>query len=234
DAHARAHAHRILELEPHNYSARVLLTRLHVASEAYVEAEQTVLGLLADYPESPELFALYADIMLQTFHIDKAEKLAAEALRFDPDNLSAMSIHAQCAFIRQPDAEQTARMQRLLKEHPDQAQTTILLVQRLLDNGKTSEAYRLSRSLVMSQPDNPHYVELANNLRFTNHWTMKPLWPVIKWGWGGSIAIWLVFMLYMKSGVLAEYQGTVALVFLGFVIYSWVWPWLLKRIMGIQ
>jgi hypothetical protein len=28
--------------------------------------------------------------------------------------------------------------------------------------------------------------ELVRELRIQNHWSMKPLWPLQKWGWGAS------------------------------------------------
>ena len=29
----------------------------------------------------------------------------------------------------------------------------------------------------------------TSELRIQNHWSMKPLWPLQKWGWGASAAI---------------------------------------------
>jgi hypothetical protein len=56
-----------------------------------------------------------------------------------------------------------------------------------------------------------------------------------KFGWGGSIAIWLVVVLILRTDVLervgiAEYGFPLAMVFLGYVIYSWAWPPVIRRI----
>jgi hypothetical protein len=63
---------------------------------------------------------------------------------------------------------------------------------------------------------------------------MLPLWPMQRWGWGAAIGLWLAINVILR--VLAS-QGaewadlTIALSFgfLAYVIYSWVWPPLLRR-----
>ena len=231
---ARSYVEQVLRLDPEHYSARYLQVSLDHDEGKHADAERAVIDLLGDYPEHPALYALYARIMLQTFNIDKAEQLANEALKRDPDNLDAMTVRAQCAFIREPGDEQRARLERVLREHPDQTQSTVLLVQRLIDLGKNDQAYELSRTLVVSQPDNPYLVEMADALRHASHWSMKPLWPMQKWGWGGSIAIWFGAVLLLRSDFLPEYQGYIAVALIVYVVYSWVWPPILKRLLGVK
>lgn len=225
---------RILVEAPESYTGRYVLTQIQRESEEFADAEATVLGLLQDYPEDSQLYAVYAQIMLETFNVDKAEQLATEALARDPTCLQAMAVHAECGFITQPDQQQLARLRRILEEHPDQVRTTILMVQRLGDKGKTSEAYELARTLAASQPDNPHIVAMADELRYASHWSLKPLWPMQKWGWGASIAIWIAAMLFFRSSFLPEYRLPIAIALGSYVVYSWLWPPLLKRILGVK
>lgn len=229
--------HRILEIEPDSYSARFLLARIRTEQENYAEAEAVLLALLKDFPEEPSLYAFYARVMLQTFNVEKAERLAAEALRRDPDHEEALNVHVLCGFIGSPGHQQRERLRKLLQEHPDQTESTIRLVQLLIDQGKTREAYELSRELARLNPENEAIVEMATSLRRSSHWSLLPLWPMQKWGWAGSIGIWLVVVVLLRSDILVDtpleaYQGTIALIFLGYVVYSWVWPPMLKRLLG--
>ncbi|MEM1260842.1 MAG: tetratricopeptide repeat protein [Pseudomonadota bacterium] len=224
----------VLVDEPTYYDARYLLARVKLGQDEYRQAEEMLLGLLADYPESAALYATYAEVMLRTMHFEKAEALAAEALKRDPDHEGAMNVHVLCGFVNSSNDEQRERLQRLLQEHPDQMQTTIRLVQHLIEQGRHEEAFQLSRELVLADPANGSLVELASELRRANHWSMKPLWPMQRFGWAGSIGIWFGAVLLFRSGVL-DGTPTLANYLVGalliYVVYSWVWPPLLRRIL---
>ena len=233
---ARDTVGKILEIEPGSFDARFLLARIHVEEERYDAAEQVLIELLRDYPEAAELYAHYARVMLATFNIDKAERLAAEALKRDPDNESALHVHTLCGFVRSSGTEQLERVHKQLEQYPDQMQTTLTVIQLLMSRGRNREAYGLARELVALQPDSEHLVELAQELRYASHWSLLPLWPMQKWGWGGSIAIWIAVVALFRSGVLdgtplGPYAGVLVAVVIGYVIYSWVWPPILRRLL---
>ena len=224
----------VLADAPDWYDARLLLARVRLDQDQYPEAEQVLLALLHDHPEDAQLYATYAEVMMRTMNFDKAERLAAEALRREPNDEQAMNVHVLSGFINSTSEEQRARLQQLLREHPDQAQTTIRLIQHLLEQGRHREAYELSRELVVADPSNETLVEATMELRRVNHWSMKPLWPLQRFGWAGSIAIWFGAVLLFRSGVLDEQPalaGIAAGVFLTYVVYSWVWPSILKRLL---
>jgi hypothetical protein len=73
----------------------------------------------------------------------------------------------------------------------------------------------------------------VRELRIQNHWTMKPLWPLQKWGWGASAAMWagaLVFTRVLEKAA----PGAVfpfVMFWLAYAVYSWVWPPILRRIL---
>ncbi|MDX1498830.1 MAG: tetratricopeptide repeat protein [Woeseiaceae bacterium] len=233
---ARDTVGKILEIEPGSFDARFLLARIHAEEERYDEAEQVLIELLREFPEAAELYAHYARVMLATFNIDKAERLAAEALKRDPDNESALHVHTLCGFVRSSGAEQLERVHKQLERYPDQMQTTLTVIQLLMGRGRNREAYDLARELVALQPDNEHLVELAQELRYASHWSLLPLWPMQKWGWGGSIAIWIAVVALFRSGVLEgtalePYTGVLVAVVIGYVIYSWIWPPILRRLL---
>jgi hypothetical protein len=106
----------------------------------------------------------------------------------------------------------------------------------LIDHGKHREAYELTRELVLLDPANEHLAGLAHDLRRTSHWSMLPLWPMQKWGWAGSIGIWVLVLVILRSGVLdvtplAGHEGAVTVVVLVYVAYSWIWPPLLGKLL---
>lgn len=233
---AEATVDRILELDPESFDARYLLSRIYTETDRLAEAELILIDLLRANPESARLYADYASLMLETFHLVKAERLAAEALRLEPQDESALHVAVMTAFVNTPGPETERRLQRLLEEHPDQFGSAVRLVQVLSDKGRNAEAYELARRLVQQQPDNEHLVELANDLRHAAHWSMKPMWPMQKFGWAGSIGLYVLIVAVIGSGVL---EGTaleslvqpLGLAFLLYVVYSWTWPPLLRRIL---
>ena len=231
---AKSTIEQILGTEPRHYFARYILALILEEEENYPASEHELLGLLKDYPEDAELYAVYARVMLATFNFDKAERLANEALRREPENETALNASAISAFVNAPGAETQERLHRLIKEHPDQIQTTCRLIQVLVDQGKTREAYVLARELVQLQPDNLDIVELATELKMVTHWSLKPLWPMRRFGWGGSIAIWFAAVLILRSELLnslgiGHLIGPITWLFISYVVYSWVWPPLLRR-----
>ena len=84
-----------------------------------------------------------------------------------------------------------------------------------------------------ADPANEHLVNMVRELRIQNHWSMKLLWPLQKWGWGGSAAMWvgaLVMMRVLRTSA-PEAYGPFVFAWLAYVIYSWVWPSLIRRIL---
>ena len=228
---------RMLELEPEHYGARYLLVRIHEHLHEFPQAELVVTALLREYPEEVELYAVYARIMLATNQFERAGRLADEALRRDPDNESALNTAVLTTFINSPGEQTREQLAKLVAEHPEQMQTTLRVVQLLIAEGRHDEAYALTRELVQMDPSNQALVQLATDLKVSSHWSMKPMWPMRKWGWGGSIAIWLIVVALVRIPVLEsvglqDFTGPIVAVFLVYVVYSWVWPWLFKRIVG--
>jgi hypothetical protein len=62
---------------------------------------------------------------------------------------------------------------------------------------------------------------------------MKPLWPLQKWGWGASAAMWLggVVLIRGLARTAPDIATPVAFVWLGYCVYSWVWPPLIRKIL---
>src|SRR5688500_11058321 len=83
---AEATTRQVLSVSPDHAAARQLLASLLMERGEFGDAELLIIGLLRDYPESAALYGRYSRLMLKTLHLEKAEQLAREGLRYDPDD----------------------------------------------------------------------------------------------------------------------------------------------------
>ena len=229
---AEATTRQVLLIDPHHAPARQLLASLLTESGEFADAELLLIGLLRDYPESADLYGRYSRLMLRTLHLDKAEQLAHEGLRYDPDDAECLMAAALCETARS-GARPNEGLKKLLQAHPESLSSVHALVVALVNAGRIGEAHRIAQSALRGDPANEHLVSLVRELRIQNHWSMKPLWPLQKWGWGASAVMWLggIVMIRGLARAAPELATPVALAWLAYCIYSWVWPPLARRIL---
>jgi predicted Zn-dependent protease len=229
---AEATTRQVLVMSPHHAPARQLLAALLTEKGELADAELLLIELLRDYPESADLYGRYARLMLRTLHLDKAEQLAHEGLRYDPDDSQCLQAAALCETARS-GARPNEGLAKLLKAHPESLSSVHALVVALVDAGRVDEAHRLAQGALRADPANEHLVTLVRELRIQNHWSMKPLWPLQKWGWGASAAMWLggVVLIRGLSRSAPEVAVPVAVAWLVYCVYSWVWPPLIRKIL---
>lgn len=229
---AEATARQVLSLAPEHAPARQLLSSLLVEREQFADAEGLLIGLLRDFPESADLYGVYSRLMLRTLHLEKAEQLAREGLRYDPDNLECLLAMALCETAR-GGSQTNQGLEKLIRGHPESMSTVHALVVALVDGGRINEAHAIAQQAMRADPANENLVNMVRELRIQNHWSMKLLWPLQKWGWGGSAAMWLgaiVIMRVLAASAPAAY-GPFVFTWLAYAIYSWVWPSLIRRIL---
>ena len=225
---------KVLSLDPRHESARRLLFHIHNAERRFAEAEGVVIDLIKDYPEDADLYAQYSMLMLETQHLEKAQKLAEQAVRLGPGDEQALLASALCAFVANPSPEANHRLQELVRRYPDSVRTVITMVMVLADRGRHKEAHLLSQELLRAYPDNEPLVDMVVALRVQNHWSLKPLWPMQRFGWAGSAGLWVVFVVLfavLPKTPLAPWQGPILVVVLIYVVYSWIYPSILSRLM---
>ena len=220
---------KVLAASPRDYRARWLLAFVYAEKKQYAEAEEVWLALLFDFPEEPDLYAEYAMLMHQTLHNEKACELARRAIAIDPDHqrgLMALLFAQTIAGDKQSSAE---TLQHVIADDPDSFAVACVLIDQLVENNRHIEAERLAKETLAAQPDNDTLVEVVQDLRVHNHWSMKPLAPFQRYGWGASIAWWFAVTLLYRL-LPDDFAGTSLIVFslLAFVIYSWTWPPLLQ------
>jgi len=124
-------------------------------------------------------------------------------------------------------------LEKLLSAHPESMSAVHALVIALLDSGRVSEAHRVAQGALRADPANEHLVTMVRELRVQNHWSMKPLWPMQKWGWGGSAGMWIGAIVVMRGleRSAPDLYGPFVFTWLAYAIYSWVWPSFLRRIL---
>lgn len=228
---ALATVRQVLVQEPENQLARFLLFKLLAEDKKLAEAEKIIVELLREEPEHAPYYGQYAWLMLQAAKFDKAHALASEGWRNDPDDVDCLIAHALCDFIEQPSGATSQALQQLLVHHPQSLQTMALIMVALEDRGDHRAALRIAQEMVRAQPDNRAIIEAAAEMKALTHWSMLPLWPMQRWGWAASIALW--FMMIVTIRVLGPVSpgavGILAICFLAYVVYSWVWPPILRR-----
>lgn len=227
----------VLSSSPSHFGARMLRARLLENVDRLEDAEATWLELLAEFPESADCYAGYAGLMIRALKLDKAERLLTEGLRLEPENPDCLYFGSLIDVIRNRKHGSEARLHLhdLITRHPERIQSSIALVIALSDRGDNAEALRVARELLASFPGSRRILELVKSLELQTHWSLLPLYPMQRWGWGGAIAvtiaIWIVLQAMSAGGVSPPVRTAVALGLLIYIAYSWIWPPILKRIL---
>lgn len=222
-----------LRLDPANAGGRELYASLLEDEKRFTEAERLRIDLLREYPREPSYYAAYAHLMLRTLNVEKARRLAEEGLRLEPEHPGCLYALALANLIVGRGRAENAQLATLVREHPEAMRTAIALIIALQDRGDTRGALRIAQELLRSEPDSPEILRLVRELKAVAHWSLLPLYPMIKWGWAGWIGVWVigVFGLRALSQVApASVVAVATAVWLGYIVYSWVWPPILRKI----
>lgn len=222
----------LLSQAPQHYGARTLHAHLLEGAKQFPEAERVWIDLLRDYPQSAACFAGYGELMLKTLNLEKARRLAQEGLRQSPEHADCLYLAAMIDLIRGRGGAESEHLQRMLREHPEHARSALALVVALTAKGNDRGAFRIAQELLRNQPDSRHLLTLVRNLKARTHWTMLPLYPMRRWGWTAAIVISLLAIVGLSMGervLPPPILEALTWIWLGYVIYSWIWPRLLRR-----
>jgi tetratricopeptide (TPR) repeat protein len=225
---------KVLAQEPKHYGGRILRGELYESQKRYPEAEAVWIDLLRDYPEDPDCYAHYADLMLRTLHFDKSERLTKEGLRLEP-------AHWQCLYVAylidviqgRAATGNNEHLHQLLRDHPERVHSLLALVIALNERGDSKGALRVAQQLLTTRPDSEQFVNLVRVLKRQGHWTLLPLYPMRRWGWSGAAVVTAIGILGVRLAgrtLPPSIALTIAYVWLGYVIYSWVWPRILQKL----
>lgn len=223
---------RLLQIEPEHYGGRILLGRLLAERKDLAGAEQVWIALIKDYPEDPELYASYGELMLGVLEVDKARRLAQEGLRHDPEHEHGLYVAAMAQLVDGKGLGVNQDLATLIARHPEHLRAGSTLVIALQEAGRSKEALAVSQELLRAQPDNPQLLENVKILKAATHWSMLPLYPIRRWGWPAVFALWAIFALGLPRiapGLPPGVARSITLLWIAYAIYSWVWPPILQR-----
>ncbi len=233
-AQAMQDVKNLLARAPEHFGGGKLHALLLEQAEQFAEAERVWIELLRRRPQDADCFAGYGKLMLKTLHLEKAQRLAQEGLRQSPEHADCLYLAAMIDLIRNRGGTRSEHLQRMLREHPEQARSAIALAVALSDAGNDRGALRVAQELLRQQPDSPHLLKFVRALKARTHWSMLPLYPILRWGWTAAIAITLLGIIGLRLAQQALPPSVVTILsglWLGYVVYSWIWPRLLRRIL---
>jgi tetratricopeptide (TPR) repeat protein len=224
-----------LAQDPEHVGARRLCAHLHEEAKEFAQAEALWIGLLREFPEDADSYAAYAELMLRTLNIEKATRLAEEGLRHEPEHAGCLYVAAMVDVVSGGGlrGSRNENLQRLLSAHPEQVRTSVALVIALSDQGRHRDALRVAQELLRSHPQSEQYVSLVRELKLHTHWSLLPLYPMQRWGWGGAIAVTVVGIIGVRmvnNFMPGPLGSAVVFAWLAYLIYSWVWPPLLRKL----
>ena len=232
---AESTLNELLAHEPDNFAAGFLLASVYKDLKRYAEAEGLIIELIRNNPESSACYSLYAEVMLETLHLNKAERLAAEAVRIEPDNISAQAVAVICNVIKGDKTEYQQSLTELVRNYPEAFTTSSMILVVLYERKKHREALRIAQELLRCDPNNEFLVEMIKELRVLTHVTMIPLMPVIKYGWHASAALYIIAIVVCFAAykyLPREVSALIIFGWLAYVLYSWIYPPILKKVLG--
>jgi tetratricopeptide (TPR) repeat protein len=228
---AREHLELVLGELPGSEEARFLLAAIELDEKNFGEAESTILDLLRNNPRNARYLAFYGRVMLLSLHIEKARRLAEEAIRISPESSEALILNALVGVVQGDRNLKEDALQELLRSEPDGEQVLAVLFYALVQDNRDREALRVGAELLRLDPSDEKFIEALIALKVSTHWSMVPLYPMIRWGWGGSALVWgfsivLLPLVTKQSSLLGAAAGAF---YLAYILYSWIYPSLLRR-----
>jgi tetratricopeptide (TPR) repeat protein len=230
-AKAAEELERVLGQQPQHSPALHLFVRVAIEQKRFAEAEQVIIGLIRENPEDGELFAQYAWVMLLTLNMDKARALVAEALRLAPNGNMSQTVNLLVALVDGRSERAAHQLQELVRNDPKALHVSWLLVTVLAEQRRYSQALPIAQEILRATPRDKAAVDAVIDLKARASWFSTLYWPVTRFGWGGSIVTWMVAVagLQVLGRVNPSVAGTVGMVWLVYVLGSWVYmPLLIK------
>lgn len=225
---------KLLERNPNSYEARSLLFQVELEQENHAEAEKWIISLLEDYPQSSDFYADYSKLMLNTLFFDKAEKLAAESIRLNPENEKALFNMSLINIINNKGSNN--ELTKLLNDHPDQTYTISILLTYLLDQNKIKEARNITIGALRADPNNSYFLNMAKELKYLDHWSMRPVTWLGKYGMKGAIGLWIGIVILsriernIENPSFSQIITPLFYIYIVFCIYTWVYPTIFKKL----
>jgi tetratricopeptide (TPR) repeat protein len=222
----------LLQDAPEHHAARLLRARALRDLGRLAESERQLLELLGESPEDAELLAQYAMTLLRAGQFPKAQALVREAVRLAPEGHFVLLVAALCDMAHGRKVADSRAFDELVHNEPEAQATLDMLAYALYREHKLGPARELAEALVRLAPNDRDTVRLAAAIRYENHWSMRPLYPMMRWGWNASIGLYaaVFVLLRLARGTLPPaWLAALTFTWVGYCLYSWIWPPLFKR-----
>lgn len=228
---ARRLAGEVLARDPNSWQGRLLHYKQLLEDERHAEAEQVMLELLREDPSNPPLIALYARLMLEALQLEKARALTDEALRLDPDDSHAQLLDALLHTIAGDDDRAAERVALQIARDPEAMHVARTAIVVFATGNRHRDALEIARCVLRAEPGDRNLVNAIVALRTQTHPLLIPYWPLQRWGWTASAALWGVGIVGVRAcyAISPLAGGIFTAVWLTYVVGSWVLPPLLRR-----
>ena len=220
-----------LELEPDD------VYLLHVASSTFqmlgnlASAEKAVLQALDISPNNADLLSKYAELVAGAGQFDKAARLLDEASDVDPEDENVVRARFVVATMKGDDNEARRLGEEWLAKDPDSPDVLSATGMTLIGQGNVRRGYdRLRRAASFG----PHVIEGSESIfeygKYASHWLLIPLWPINRFG---PVIVWIsamAILIGIRSLGFTSISGILSFVWIGYAIYTWVAPPLVRRL----
>jgi tetratricopeptide (TPR) repeat protein len=196
------------------------------------EAEQAILAALEIDPHAPELLLSYAQVVAHGDQFDKAERLIDKAAELDPTDPEVTRARGFVSFLRGRDSDALSRAEELLAEDPEDAQAHRLRGAALVEKGRLRGAAESLSAAAREDPTDHKLADTTRRVRATLHPLLWPTWPLYRFGVTGTWIAGVGTIFALRAAGLDAVATVAAIVWIVFVIYSWIVVWVFKRRFG--
>lgn len=228
---AEAHLAKVFSADPDSMDGLFLLFRVQQETGRPGDAELTIRKLLEMYPEQAAFYVQYANLLLSRLHLREARILLCEANNLAPGLQSAEIIRLLADVVEGKGADCRERLATLIKRNPENQDVALSLALVLNSEHRYREATSVMRGILRASPGDRGVVDLFIDIAAKSHWTGIPLMPVLRYGFGGLVAV----MFAILTGIMfadifqpALSDGLLGL-FLMYLVYVYAQPRIIRK-----
>lgn len=222
----------LLRIAPHSASTYLASAEANAVAGYLTRAEELILEALRLDPEYPEAYSVYASVLTRAGETEAALDVVERGLRLAPDHDLLLTARRDALFVAN-DAAWADANRDLLRVDPMSADALHMASVDASTRGDYGAAAAHARSAAREIPGNEVVTGQARRLAGLDHWSLRPIRPVLVRGgsWWLWIAGWIVAR--MIGNVIAGPSGEGMLItlplFLLFALYVYWWPSMLAR-----
>lgn len=220
-----------LQKDPEDAEYRIAYFHECLALDYFTAAETAIIELIKDFPEHAHFYSCYALLMLQTFHIQKAQQLAQEAIRLDPEDWHAQFIVAYYEYVAGDPKKGEALIRNLLQTNPDNEYVKTVFLVQLMGKGKYKLALMIAQELLARNPNDEDYVDYVVELKALSHPISKLYYLQNRFGFLASAIAWISVIGITKLLFSNGYTSAGIFIIVAYALWaisSWFVPALIK------